>query len=147
MIHHIMRLLLRFSSYSHMLLKYRSRSLPRTSLVPFEGTEPRPHEIGALVERWWDTTNSFHFSTVGEMTLTPYDFAMLTGLEVGSDPISFDIDVGEGSKPKTLEQMEQYARGFLTFVLGTTLFSNRWNTVGLYLLSALVTLPRVCFYD
>ncbi|KAL7206135.1 hypothetical protein ACSBR2_018946 [Camellia fascicularis] len=33
------------------------------------------------------------------------------------------------------------------FVLGTTLFSNRWNTVDLYLLSALVTLLRVRFYD
>ncbi|GMP81534.1 hypothetical protein CsSME_00036210 [Camellia sinensis var. sinensis] len=35
---------------------------------------------GALVERWWDTTSSFHFSSTREMTLTPYDFSMLTGL-------------------------------------------------------------------
>ncbi|KAL7181429.1 hypothetical protein ACSBR1_040338 [Camellia fascicularis] len=34
---------------------------------------------GALVERWWDTTDSFHFSSTGEMTLTPYDFSMLIG--------------------------------------------------------------------
>ncbi|KAL7249857.1 hypothetical protein ACSBR1_011939 [Camellia fascicularis] len=33
------------------------------------------------------------------------------------------------------------------FLLGTTLFANRWNTVGLYLLSALVTLPQVRCYD
>ncbi|GMP65731.1 hypothetical protein CsSME_00026409 [Camellia sinensis var. sinensis] len=32
--------------------------------------------------RWRDTTNSFHFSTIGDMTMTPYDFAMLTGIEV-----------------------------------------------------------------
>ncbi|KAL7254537.1 hypothetical protein ACSBR1_008833 [Camellia fascicularis] len=33
------------------------------------------------------------------------------------------------------------------FLLGTTLFANRWNTVGLYLPSTLVTLPQVRFYD
>ncbi|KAL7179333.1 hypothetical protein ACSBR1_042676 [Camellia fascicularis] len=31
------------------------------------------------------------------------------------------------------------------FLLSTTLFMNKWNTVGLYLLRALVTLPRVWF--
>ncbi|KAL7163336.1 hypothetical protein ACSBR2_039434 [Camellia fascicularis] len=39
--------------------------------------------LRALVERWWDTTDSFHFSSTGEMMMTPYDFSMLTGLEVG----------------------------------------------------------------
>ncbi|GMP68946.1 hypothetical protein CsSME_00028377 [Camellia sinensis var. sinensis] len=47
------------------------------------------------------------------MTMTPYDFAMITSLGVGGDLIPFDTDMGE------------------------------WNTVGLYLLSDLVTLPRV----
>ncbi|KAL7189845.1 hypothetical protein ACSBR1_039472 [Camellia fascicularis] len=51
--------------------------------------------LGALVERWWDTTNSFHFSTAGEMTITPLDFAMITGLGVGGDPIPLDPDMGE----------------------------------------------------
>ncbi|KAI8009968.1 Protein MAIN-LIKE 2, partial [Camellia lanceoleosa] len=51
--------------------------------------------LGALVERWWDTTNSFHFSTTGDMTMTPYDFARLTGLEVGGQPIPYDFDMGE----------------------------------------------------
>ncbi|KAL7160906.1 hypothetical protein ACSBR2_041531 [Camellia fascicularis] len=27
--------------------------------------------LGALVERWWDTTNSFHLSITGEMMMTP----------------------------------------------------------------------------
>ncbi|GMP62286.1 hypothetical protein CsSME_00024442 [Camellia sinensis var. sinensis] len=43
-----------------------------------------------------------------------------------------------GSQLTTQEQVEQYTRGFLIYLLGTTLFANRWNTVGLYLLSALV---------
>ncbi|GMP37948.1 hypothetical protein CsSME_00009403 [Camellia sinensis var. sinensis] len=51
--------------------------------------------LGALVERWHDTTNSFHFSATGDMTMTPYDFAMLTGLEVGGQPIPYDSDIGE----------------------------------------------------
>ncbi|KAL7175893.1 hypothetical protein ACSBR2_029466 [Camellia fascicularis] len=50
--------------------------------------------LGALVERWWDTTNSFHFSSTGEMTMTPYDFSMIIGLGVGGDPIPFDMDMG-----------------------------------------------------
>ncbi|GMP46176.1 hypothetical protein CsSME_00014435 [Camellia sinensis var. sinensis] len=51
--------------------------------------------LGALVERWWDTTNSFHFSTTGDMAVTLYDFAMLTGLEVGGRSIPYDSDMGE----------------------------------------------------
>ncbi|KAL7254080.1 hypothetical protein ACSBR1_008473 [Camellia fascicularis] len=51
------------------------------------------------------------------------------------------------SQSETDEQMEQYTRGFLIYLLGTTLFANRWNTMGLYLLSALVVLPRVRYYD
>ncbi|KAL7229712.1 hypothetical protein ACSBR2_008257 [Camellia fascicularis] len=33
------------------------------------------------------------------------------------------------------------------FLFGTTLFANRWNTVGLYVLSALVDLPQVRLCD
>lgn len=49
---------------------------------------------GALVERRWDTTSSFHFSSTGEMTLTPYDFSMLTDLRVGvGGPVPFDPEM------------------------------------------------------
>ncbi|KAL7240457.1 hypothetical protein ACSBR2_006166 [Camellia fascicularis] len=51
--------------------------------------------LAALVERWWDTTESFHFSATGDMTMTPYDFSMLTGIGVGGDPIPFDTDMDE----------------------------------------------------
>ncbi|GMQ06992.1 hypothetical protein CsSME_00051370 [Camellia sinensis var. sinensis] len=50
------------------------------------------------------------------------------------------------SQPETGEQMEQYAQGFLIYFLDTTLFVNRWNTVGLYLLSALVVLATLYGY-
>ena len=45
--------------------------------------------LRALMEHWWDTTNSFHFR-FGEMTITPLDFAATTGLRVGGEPIPFD---------------------------------------------------------
>ncbi|GMP57280.1 hypothetical protein CsSME_00021430 [Camellia sinensis var. sinensis] len=51
--------------------------------------------MGALVERWWDTTNSFHFSATGDMTMTPFDFAMLTCLDVAGRPVPYDEDMGE----------------------------------------------------
>ncbi|GMP50871.1 hypothetical protein CsSME_00017306 [Camellia sinensis var. sinensis] len=51
--------------------------------------------MAALVERWWDTTNSFHFSATGDMTMTPFDFAVLTGLDVGGWSIPYDEDMGE----------------------------------------------------
>ncbi|KAI7997899.1 Protein MAINTENANCE OF MERISTEMS, partial [Camellia lanceoleosa] len=50
-------------------------------------------------------------------------------------------------EPGTPEEVAQYARGFLMFLFRTTLFANRGNTVGLYLLSALVDLSQVRRYD
>jgi hypothetical protein len=50
--------------------------------------------VTALAERWWDTSNSFHFP-IGEMTVTPTDFSALTGLRVGGDPIPFDSGIHE----------------------------------------------------
>ncbi|GMQ06338.1 hypothetical protein CsSME_00050969 [Camellia sinensis var. sinensis] len=114
--------------------------------------------LGALVERWWDTTNSFHFSATGDMTMTPYDFSMLTGLDVADRPAAWTyllgahplIDRSSGrvrytwfteqyrrTTPETFEAIQEYARGFLMFLLETTLFSDKGNTVGLYLFSAL----------
>ncbi|GMP74020.1 hypothetical protein CsSME_00031560 [Camellia sinensis var. sinensis] len=134
---------------------------------------------GASVERWWDTTSSFHFSPTGEMTLIPYDFSMLFGLRVrGSDLVLFDLYTIQwryaqlqllgaipgttghgivlygwfleqffGTQSATVDEVAQYTRGFLIYLLGTTLFANRENTVGLYILEALVHLPRVADYN
>ncbi|KAL7160822.1 hypothetical protein ACSBR2_041464 [Camellia fascicularis] len=51
--------------------------------------------LDALVERWWDTTNSFHFSITEEMTMTSYDFTILRGVEVEGNPIPYDMEMGE----------------------------------------------------
>ncbi|GMP86854.1 hypothetical protein CsSME_00039479 [Camellia sinensis var. sinensis] len=113
--------------------------------------------------------------------MTPFDFAVLTGLDVGGWAIPYDDDMDEweaawiyllGARPPvdrasgrvrytwfffhfrlvemepgTPDEASQYARGFLMFLFGTTLFANRGNTVGLYLLSALVDLSQVRRYD
>ncbi|BBN67991.1 hypothetical protein Prudu_245S001200 [Prunus dulcis] len=47
----------------------------------------------ALAERWWDTTHTFHFDEVGEMTMTPTDFAAITGLRVGGKRLTYDLDI------------------------------------------------------
>ena len=51
------------------------------------------------------------------------------------------------TEPETLEEITQYARGFLMFLFRTTLFSDRGNTIGLYLLGALADLTQVSRYD
>ncbi|KAL7197866.1 hypothetical protein ACSBR2_020396 [Camellia fascicularis] len=85
------------------------------------------------------------------MTMTPYDFSILTGTGVGGRLIPYDTDMDEwefqGTEPETLEEIEDYARGFLMFLFGTILFANRGNTVGLYLLSVVVDLSQVRLYD
>ena len=48
--------------------------------------------LKAFAERWWATTNTFHFN-FGEMTITPLDFSMLTGLPCGGTAIPFHIDI------------------------------------------------------
>ncbi|KAL7246091.1 hypothetical protein ACSBR2_001260 [Camellia fascicularis] len=133
----------------------------------------------ALGERWWDTTDSFHFSLIRELTLTPCDFSMLTGLRVGvgssipCDPnmkqwkaaqsqllgaipditshgmvrYSWFYDHFSESQPATTDEVAEYTCSFLMYLLGTTLFVNRENTVGLYLLRALEHLPQVTEYD
>ncbi|XP_058195415.1 uncharacterized protein LOC131311843 [Rhododendron vialii] len=47
-------------------------------------------QLTALAERWWDTTNTLHLP-FGEATLTPLDFAAITGIRVGGNPIPFDM--------------------------------------------------------
>ncbi|KAI8529979.1 hypothetical protein RHMOL_Rhmol11G0018000 [Rhododendron molle] len=46
--------------------------------------------VTSLVERWWDTTNTFHLPSASEMTITPGDFSLLTGLRVGGVPLWVD---------------------------------------------------------
>lgn len=47
-------------------------------------------QLTALAERWCDTTNTLHLS-FGEATLTPLDFAAITGIRVGGKLIPYDM--------------------------------------------------------
>ena len=47
----------------------------------------------------------------------------------------------------TPEAVERYARSFLMFLFGTTIFADRANTVHLCLLSALVDVRDILHYD
>ncbi|XP_058223034.1 protein MAINTENANCE OF MERISTEMS-like [Rhododendron vialii] len=131
--------------------------------------------VRALADRWWDTTNSFHFS-FGEMMVTPLDFAAITDLRVEGDPIPYDATAGRDPKlqrrllgyklrakkgdtpyPQLLEfwteplesrvQEEQMARCFLVYVLGVSLFPNRRNRVHLSFLQALRNIEEIAHFD
>jgi len=41
----------------------------------------------ALFERFWGTTYTFHFPSIGEVMLTPYDFSVIIGLKLGGERI------------------------------------------------------------
>ncbi|KAL6997611.1 hypothetical protein U1Q18_007739 [Sarracenia purpurea var. burkii] len=46
-------------------------------------------QLTALTERWWDTTNTLHFSTF-EATITPLAFAIITSVRVGGYALPYD---------------------------------------------------------
>ncbi|KAH7849478.1 hypothetical protein Vadar_018461 [Vaccinium darrowii] len=115
--------------------------------------------IRALVERWWDTTNTFHFR-FGEMTITPLDFAAITGLRVGGEPIPFDsklyLDTAAvehylGRRPggirESEEEARQMARAYLLYLFGASLFPNRQGMVHLGWLPALESLETAGRFD
>ncbi|KAI8530463.1 hypothetical protein RHMOL_Rhmol11G0060500 [Rhododendron molle] len=112
----------------------------------------------ALAERWQDTSNTFHFP-IGEITVTPLDFAASTGLRVGGEPIPFDSGIHRDKAalrwflrqepvggdetvwhdqlraylqdriPTTVQDEEQMARAYLVYLFGVTLYSNKRATV------------------
>ncbi|KAI5338688.1 hypothetical protein L3X38_017960 [Prunus dulcis] len=71
--------------------------LPFLSILGHGKKGERPLLV-ALAERWWDTTHTFHFNEVGEMTMTPTDFAAITGLRVGGKRLTYDLDIYRNKK-------------------------------------------------
>ncbi|KAI8538356.1 hypothetical protein RHMOL_Rhmol09G0096500 [Rhododendron molle] len=129
----------------------------------------------ALAERWRDTSNTFHLPP-GEMTVMPTNFATITGLRVGGDPIPFDSGIHEDpsalewflgevpkvergaaryaqfakypkKKPINEHEEEQMAREYLLYLFGATLFPNRGSTVYLSYLPALRDLRTASRFD
>ncbi|XP_058180491.1 uncharacterized protein LOC131298986 [Rhododendron vialii] len=110
------------------------------------------------------------------MTVTPADFAAISGLRVGGDPIPFDSGIQEdeaalewflGEVPKVEEGMarygqftryltkevateqeaEQMARAYLLYLFGATLYPNRRSKVHLSYLPALRDLRTASRFD
>ncbi|KAI8550394.1 hypothetical protein RHMOL_Rhmol06G0102800 [Rhododendron molle] len=131
--------------------------------------------LTALTERWWDTTNTFHFR-FGEMTVTPLDFTAITGLRVGGEPIPYDpsIDLDDTAlewflgrvprhcggvgkygqftkywdhEPAGDAEVAQMARAYLLYLFGASLFPNRRSRVHLNYLPGLVDLRQAGRYD
>lgn len=52
----------------------------------------------ALAERWWDTTHTFHFDNIGEMTMMPKDFSAITSVQVFGKPLEYDMEAHKKRK-------------------------------------------------
>ncbi|KAH7845092.1 hypothetical protein Vadar_014966 [Vaccinium darrowii] len=118
-----------------------------------------PSRVRALVD-------AFGF---GEMTITPLDFAAITGLRVGGEPIPFDSELYLDTaavehylgrrpggiepgvrytvlvsfwdhEPGSEEEARQMARAYLLYLFGASLFPNRQGVVHLGWLPALESL-------
>ncbi|KDP20646.1 hypothetical protein JCGZ_03753 [Jatropha curcas] len=119
--------------------------------------------LGALAERWWDTTNTFHFSW-GEMTMTPVDFSVITGI-----PFDLPRIVGPGSAIPALSVSRrwlylqapgiyarhrrgeltatQVARFTLLLMFASTFWSNRKERFNPSILKSLENLAHLTEYD
>ncbi|KAI8559656.1 hypothetical protein RHMOL_Rhmol04G0190200 [Rhododendron molle] len=97
--------------------------------------------LTALTERRWDTTNTFHLR-FREMTVTPLDFAAITGLRVGGEPIPYD---------QSLVLEDEALRWFLGRVPrhsgGASLFPSRRSRVHLSYLGGLADLRQAGRFD
>ena len=47
----------------------------------------------AMSERFWDTTCTFHFPSIGEVMLAPYDFSVITSLKLGGERIEVNNSI------------------------------------------------------
>ena len=61
----------------------------KRSLEATSRTEGSHVLVAALMEWWWDTTSSFHMLR-GDITITPYDYAILTGLPLTNKVVAVD---------------------------------------------------------
>ena len=125
----------------------------------------------ALLERFWDTTCTFHFPGIGEVILTPYDFFVITGLRLGGER----IHVNDPLTPKEIKKLlgivpskmksknvpliwlceniakcEIVAMGtcmFMLLFIGTFLYPDLGSTVNLRYLWSLRNIGEIKNYD
>ena len=64
----------------------------------------------ALLERFWDTTCTFHFPGIGEVMLTPYDFSIISSLKMGGERIRVHDSLSSNEIKKLLGLMPSKMR-------------------------------------
>ena len=132
------------------------------------------NRLWALLERWWDTTNTFHMAW-GEITITPLEFAMITGLPFSERNVTFDseltwrsaaardllgpvVDLSEDDSHASVTVLvdaicgegvsaEQRVRLFLLVLVSRVIAPSRNSRVHISFLSALRDLRAVSSYN
>ncbi|EEF45971.1 conserved hypothetical protein [Ricinus communis] len=84
-----------------------------------------------LLERWSDTTYTF-LLPFGEKTIMPLDFTALIGIRFGGPRRDTT------TAAFTDEEVDQYARSFLMFLFGASIFADIYLTIQLSFLTILV---------
>lgn len=145
-------------TFYHALLERVRALVNASSFGPFIailtiGTRIDNRLLRALVEQWWDTTKTFHFR-FGGITVNLLDFAAITGLRVGWNPILYDsglyldpavVEYYLGKRlggselvvkytnlegcldhePKSEVEVAYMSRAYLLYLFGVSLFLNR----------------------
>ena len=89
--------------------------------LPIERGRSDHYSLFALIERWMDTTHTFH-TRVGELTISPMSFSAIIGIAFGGTPVPFDISYCHLSE----NARGQYVRDLLGFL---PTWKNRKNVV------------------
>ena len=89
--------------------------------LPTERGRSDHYSLFSLIERWMDTTHTFH-THVYELTISPMSFSAITGIAFAGTPVPFDVSychLSEGVRG-------QYVRDLLGFL---PTWKNRKNVV------------------
>src|ERR1041384_4636227 len=86
-------------------------------------TSKEPHRdlLGGLAERWWISSNTFHFG-FGEMTMTPVEFSVISGVPFGTRRLELFRDWRrEGPSSRMVELIGvDYPRGSAPLCISRT---------------------------
>ncbi|BBG99152.1 hypothetical protein Prudu_008748 [Prunus dulcis] len=124
--------------------------LPFLSILGHGKKGDRPLLV-ALAERWWDTTHTFHFDEVGEMTMTPRTSQQSQDcvnknkvVKLFGKPIA-DLLAGERrvpyeslctpywkKNPKDDKEADQIARAFILCLIGSSFLNDKSQYVSMH---------------
>ena len=103
--------------------------------LPTERGRSNHYSLFALIERWMDTTHTFH-TRVGELTISLMSFSAITGIAFGGASVPFDVGYCQPSEGAR----GQYIRDLLGFL---PTWKNRKNVVLSSLVESFRRLPTI----